>query len=258
MELKEITCQLVDSNIYPIGQEVYVPQRNGVRDTRIVGYEMRVWEKQGTLRGMISNYCLQHGIFLRKGAKSDLVTCVKDYDFYVEKSKAEAASKFSEVHADEVTWKLAVGDRDVKDEDSPYSIENCGLPACCGDISEARDILFYCKQQGGLLVHDQEELSGLITGHGFEYGRGSPMGKILGQLGIFVKGMTLTLDDIYKIVGNDLADKLVVVVGKEDIVEWFYEPNKALDGKSPRESHMKDPHKLERVLMDILMGAQGG
>lgn len=169
---------------YPIGQEVYVPGKNRVTETKVVGYEVQVIEQEGNPVGVVSNYRLQQLVSVRRGAESDLVDYVKDCDFYVERSKAEAASKFLEVNADNETWRLAVGDRDVKDEDSPYSIENCGLPACCANISEARDILLYCKHEGGLLAHDRDTLAELITGHGLEYDGGSPIGRIFGQLGI--------------------------------------------------------------------------
>ena len=84
---------------------------------------------------------------------------------------------------DEEAWRIAVGDRDVQDENSPYSLENCNLSPCCADISEARDILLLCKKEGGLIVHDRDEMARyLFESHDFQYDAQSPIGKVFEQL----------------------------------------------------------------------------
>jgi len=184
MEKEEKISIEVDKPAFPIGQVVYVPIKNQIIETRILGYEIQAFKEEGTLLGVVSNYRIQHFVPVRRGEESDLVGYVKECDFYVNKSKAGEASKFLEVKADEESWKLAVGDRKVEDKNSPYNTENCGLPICCANISEARDILLYCKNEGGLIVHERDLLRDLIVGHDLEYKGDSPIGKIFAQLGI--------------------------------------------------------------------------
>ncbi len=71
--------------------------------------------------------------------------------------------------------------------------------------------------------------------------------------------MKYTLDDVYGSAGKELTDKMLAVVGKENIVECFYKPNKGLDNKRPYDlCHEGNSGKLERAIMDILTAAHGG
>ena len=71
--------------------------------------------------------------------------------------------------------------------------------------------------------------------------------------------MKYTLDDLYIVLGEDLTDKMVAVVGKENVAEWFYQPNKVFKDKSPNDLWVEgDSRELERVLTDIITAAHGG
>lgn len=71
--------------------------------------------------------------------------------------------------------------------------------------------------------------------------------------------MKPTLDDVYESAGKNLTDKMIAITGEKNIVEWFYEPNKAFDDKSPYDlCNEGNSNELERVVMDILTAAQGG
>ncbi|MBU0470260.1 MAG: hypothetical protein KKA62_05870 [Nanoarchaeota archaeon] len=71
--------------------------------------------------------------------------------------------------------------------------------------------------------------------------------------------MEYTLDDIYESAGEELTDKMLAVVGKENILEWFYKPNKVFKGKSPDDLCKEgDYSTLNTVIMDILTAAHGG
>ncbi|MEK6969849.1 MAG: hypothetical protein AABW48_05470 [Nanoarchaeota archaeon] len=169
---------------YPIGQVIYFPEHGRVIETKISGYEVRVIPQDSGLIGVVSNYHIPQMVSVRRGEESDLVICVRERDFYVDQHKATIASRFLAVQVDDEVWRLAIGDRTVTDENSPYSIENCGLPRCCANISEARDILSFCRRNSGLIAHNRDELSNLIEEHGFEYQRESPIGRIFQQLEI--------------------------------------------------------------------------
>jgi len=169
---------------YTVGQEIYIPKRNNVTQTTISGYEVQVIKEGDSLIGVVSNYRLLQGVTLRRGERSDLVFLVKECDFYADKNKAKEASKFIPVTLDDENWRLAIGDRMVTEEDSPYNIDNCGLPCCCTNISDARDILYFCRTENGLIMHERNTLAYLLKNHGFKYDIQSPIGKLLGQLGI--------------------------------------------------------------------------
>jgi len=70
-----------------------------------------------------------------------------------------------------------------------------------------------------------------------------------------------TIEDVYKVAGEDLTEKMLALLdnNKEDLVTLFYEPNRALKGKSPYNFCLEGKHdELDRILMDILTAAQGG
>jgi len=61
------------------------------------------------------------------------------------------------------------------------------------------------------------------------------------------------------VAGEDLTRKMLGLIdNEEDLISWFYSPNKFFDKKSPYDVLQEDPSKLEKVIMDILTAAQGG
>ncbi|MBR9683283.1 DUF2384 domain-containing protein [Candidatus Woesearchaeota archaeon] len=77
------------------------------------------------------------------------------------------------------------------------------------------------------------------------------------------------LKEIYKVANQELmlpgenvktlADLAAAVVGKENLVDFFYQPNKALNDKTPYELCKEGKSDLlELKLMDILTSAHGG
>jgi hypothetical protein len=173
---------------YHIGQEVYIPEKDRVVQTKIADYEVCVREEAGALVGVVSCYHLLTAVDVRRGAELELTDLVRDADLYTDKAQAEAASVFIPVAADFETWRLAIGDRTVADEASPYNIANSGLPTCCANISDARDILYLCRSEGGLIAHERDYLAELLAGHDLKSDSASPLGTILGQLGILSDG----------------------------------------------------------------------
>jgi hypothetical protein len=168
---------------FAIGQIIYVPQKDEVVSSPILGYDARIGQEDGKLLGGITGYHIQNFVSVRRGDDSDFTSVIRAGDFYEDQKKAQEASKFLDAKLDEEAWRIAIGDRDVQDEDSPYSLENCNLPPCCDEISEARDILLLCKKEGGLIVHDRDELARYLFGsHDFEYDAQSPIGKVIEQL----------------------------------------------------------------------------
>ena len=71
--------------------------------------------------------------------------------------------------------------------------------------------------------------------------------------------MKYILDNVYESAGKELTDKMIAVVGEENIVKWFYEVNKAFNNKSPYDlCEEGNSDELEKVVMDILTVAHGG
>lgn len=169
---------------YEIGQVVYIPEKGKVAETRIKGYEVQAFMQGQSISGVVSNYKLLHMVSLRRGENSDLVHYVKDADLYTDKKSAVKASVFVDVLADEESWKLAIGDRNEKNPSSPYHLDNCEFPTCCANVSEGRDILIYCRSQGGLIVHERDQLQEIINQHDLNYKKEGPLGRILAQLRI--------------------------------------------------------------------------
>ncbi len=70
-----------------------------------------------------------------------------------------------------------------------------------------------------------------------------------------------TLHDVYKVAGEKITKLIITLTDKNKVSEvpnWFYTPNKGLNGKSPFEICKENPVRLETKLMDILTAAQGG
>lgn len=44
-----------------------------------------------------------------------------------------------------------------------------------------------------------------------------------------------TIDDVYKIAGNELTERLLKLLKEDEVVNWFYNPIQVLDKKSPYE-----------------------
>lgn len=181
MNRKMIQLEIAKPN-YKIEQKIFVPQRGGVLETTIQAYWIGATTENGKLLGVVAGYRAAHPLIsVRRGQDAVIPLELWEKDFYANLKKAETAAKFLAVKADEKTWKLAIGDRDDEDEKSPYNTGNCDLKPCCANISEARDILIYCRKNSGLLVHDRNELKRMFEGHG--YG-GNSLSKILSQLRI--------------------------------------------------------------------------
>lgn len=176
---------------FSIGQKIYIPGKERVTKTKIIGYQIGATEEDKTLVGVCTSYFIDGplGVEVRRGEISEFVHCVLESDFYIDKKEANAASRFLNVACDDETWKLAVGDRKITDESSPYYINNCDLPHCCANTDEARAILGYCKANGGLIVYHKDQIVELLSPC-FDLPKLSvtlSLGKILKQLEVYDK-----------------------------------------------------------------------
>ena len=74
------------------------------------------------------------------------------------------------------------------------------------------------------------------------------------------KDIKYTVDNIYEIAGKELTTAMLAVIGtEEDLIKWFYEPNKFYKNKSPYELCIEgEISRLEKTIMDILTAAHGG
>jgi len=167
-----------------IGQVIYVPQRDGAVKRNIIGWRIGVYGDT-PLSGAVDSYYVSDYVQVRIVDISTSTIEVSRKDIYVDGKEAEEESKFLEVIADDEAWRLAIGDREVTDENSPYHISNSGLPPCCKNTPDSRDILAYCRRNDGLIVHDANILSrSLLACWDFKCENENPLGRILEKLKI--------------------------------------------------------------------------
>lgn len=94
---------------------------------------------------------------------------IKPQDITTDESLAQSEMKFTPVSLSDEEWQLAIGERgydaDFSKDGSKVDIEDCELGLCCKDISDIRDILIECKENGGLNHRQIKRLSELIILH---------------------------------------------------------------------------------------------
>ena len=82
----------------------------------------------------------------------------------------------------EADWKQAIGDR--RDD---QSLDESELSRCCALISNIRDLLLKCQEDGGLIERDVRILRKLLKEHEYPLPNGhrpANLDKVLGQLGL--------------------------------------------------------------------------
>ncbi|MEK6928068.1 MAG: hypothetical protein AABX11_06570 [Nanoarchaeota archaeon] len=192
IEREKIIIELDPSRL-KIGQVIHIPDRCGIEGkvvtTPIIGYGIKVIagniEGKENLVGKVVSYDTALFASVRRG-QDIMLTCtqIQEGDFYLDEEKARIGARFLKVKLDDLSWKIAIGDR-TENKNSPYSIKNCNLKECCAEISEARNILYLCKNEGGLIVHHRDELANLLIAHGtMKYESDSPIVKVFSQLEI--------------------------------------------------------------------------
>ncbi len=64
-----------------------------------------------------------------------------------------------------------------------------------------------------------------------------------------------TIEDIEKLVGKDITNRLLGVITEGGIVNWFYRPNDEFEGKTPYElCQSGDEESLERMCYQLESG----
>jgi len=174
--------ELVRKPLFKIGQKVYIPQKRTVDEngevlrTEIRNYQIEAAVQDNKLIGGVMEYGIDRMAIIRSGETDKGTFWVSALHIYDNFKDAEKACQFLKVEADEETWKKAIGFYETRvikskkegEEDYEYedrNIDDADLAPCCGNISGARDILFYCKEEGGLMVHDQRQLVHLLNEH---------------------------------------------------------------------------------------------
>jgi len=176
-EEERLSIELIKPR-FDVGQRVYVACRNGPSVAEIKGYLTEVQKHpNGFYIGFVKEYETDPYVF--GPFENDGFYSVTGENFYEELDDARKASRFLPVNASEESWGSAIG---VREEIGEYSIDDADLGPCCGQIASARDILYLCQNEGGLIVHYRDRLSGLLNGHGLHVEEGRPLKNILGQL----------------------------------------------------------------------------
>lgn len=107
----------------------------------------------------------------------------KDYQFgldevYTEEEVKELVKWHPVKGLAKEEWKKAIGGRDDAE-----SLENCELSRCCAVISDTRDLLLKCQEEGGLIERDVRTLCQYLGEHELPLKRKN-LDKIFEQLGI--------------------------------------------------------------------------
>ena len=108
------------------------------------------------------------------------------YDLYETKELADQLAVWHPItNMTDEQWEAAIGDREKG------TAEDSELGICCADISEIRDLLITCRQDGGLMERDVQIISSLINNHDHDVVTTSEkcpnLQKILTQLNVNVK-----------------------------------------------------------------------
>lgn len=101
---------------------------------------------------------------------------------YLTKSAAKRAAVFKKVKVSEETWLKAIGREDRKNTDEEED-EMELPPGCCGQVGYIRDLLFECKQRGGMIVRDVRVFQTALDHHEHVTVQ-RHLGKIFKKLGV--------------------------------------------------------------------------
>lgn len=184
------TIELRNPPPFELGQQVFVPIFSGhkkgtVAQATIALFNAMVFRSDDNqLSAVIKSAQFNQWFdFARKDQDYQLS------EFHATEAEALQALTFYAVDCSAEDWQkitgmLADGTR-VEDDNNPQlaSIDNSELTPCCANISDVRDLLFKCWQQGGLYQLDRDTIGVLLAGHE------SPLTllrlrKVLKQLGI--------------------------------------------------------------------------
>ena len=87
--------------------------------------------------------------------------------FKTQQEVKDATTFFDVVGISDDEWEKAIGTEELR---LKGEIKDCELSPCCGNISDARDYLFTCKENKGLIALDRDHLKKNLEGHyGPEY-----------------------------------------------------------------------------------------
>ncbi|MFC1685425.1 hypothetical protein ACFLZZ_00200 [Nanoarchaeota archaeon] len=178
-----LTVKLAEPD-FKINQTVYVPMKNRVLEATVLAYDAGIAEngKGKDLIGGVFGYQLNKFVMSGYGIDNPLSGKVPLDILYSNEKEAKEASRFLKVDLSEDDWKLAIGDDGENDETSKYHVKESGLSTCCANIDEAREVLEYCQEKKGLIVHERNYLVKLLAGHDFEEEKKGILGEVLDQL----------------------------------------------------------------------------
>ena len=89
MTLEEITLKLKPK--FPIGQVIFQPHRNGPKEFRIMAYRTLVYEEPKGLTIGVTDYEIDGFTSFRRADREEILTSLKESDFYLDKEEAEKA-----------------------------------------------------------------------------------------------------------------------------------------------------------------------
>lgn len=157
---------------FGLGSHVWVISGINAKESKVVAINFRLIDDTGQSNLICTGYRLNiYNLDLGDFSFSPQEV------YATEKEARELAQWHPVLELSEIEWAAAIGNRD-------FPIELCELPACCGNISDARNILFKCRKDGGLIERDARELKELLGNHSLPLPKKESinLNKILEQL----------------------------------------------------------------------------
>ncbi|MFA5141911.1 MAG: hypothetical protein WC471_03000 [Candidatus Woesearchaeota archaeon] len=140
---------------FVILQKVYIPQRHQEVYAIVLGYEVRLAQIDGKMRAVVTGYFLPIEVSIRRGPFLRETSIVPELEMYTDQAAANTASRFLKVDANDIEWRKALGCYNAVSGELASLANNLNNKF---NLREIVDILFYCKSQGGLIVHEYKEL----------------------------------------------------------------------------------------------------
>lgn len=158
---------------------------NHIMNTTIKGFYCLIYDggKKGIIaspRGVrVDNFILDDYFKDMDDSNVPLKYLTKDEE------KAIGWMKFYPVSMTDEEWLLSIGDRDKEENEKGNIEDGCELGQCCASISNIRDQLTACKEKGGIIGWEVEQLQLTIDeSHHDMPGEHKLLDKIFKQLNV--------------------------------------------------------------------------
>ncbi len=177
---------------FKMGQEVWVVTcrhgRVNVWKDRVVRLWVELFQEDLRHRfpddSVFQTYGVLRGYVLGCYNMDDPNSLWHQEDLYPDEASAMWNAIFHKVELTDAEWLAAIGPEDRNFEDEEGEEIEVELQKCCAQISNIRDILFECKENGGLMTRDVRRLQKALNNHEPSTSDNPILNKIFALLGV--------------------------------------------------------------------------